>query len=204
MPIVNRVADLHKDITEWRRDLHAHPELLYDVQRTAGTVAEKLKAFGCDEVVPGIRRTGVGGLTHGRKGKSGKVIGMRADMDALPIEEATGLPYKSTVPGKMHACGHDGHTAMLLGAARYLAETRNFAGTAVVIFQPAEEGGAGGKAMLDDGLMDRFGIKQVYGMHNYPGMPIGEFGLRPGPIMAATDSVAIEIEGKGGHAARPH
>jgi len=204
MPIVNRVADLHKDITEWRRDLHAHPELLYDVQRTAGTVAEKLKAFGCDEVVAGIGRTGVVGVIKGRKGKSDKVIGMRADMDALPIEEATGLPYKSTVPGKMHACGHDGHTAMLLGAARYLAETRNFAGTAVVIFQPAEEGGAGGKAMVDDGMMDRFKIGEVYGMHNFPGMPVGEFSIRSGPIMAAADYVQIDIEGKGGHAARPH
>jgi hippurate hydrolase len=203
MPIVNRIADLHGEITAWRHDLHAHPELLYDVQRTAASVAEKLKAFGCDEVVPGLGRTGVVGVIHGRKGKSDKVIGLRADMDALPIEEATDLPYKSTVPGKMHACGHDGHTAMLLGAARYLAETRNFAGTAVVIFQPAEEGGAGGKAMLDDGLMERFGINEVYGMHNYPGMPLGQFGLRAGPLMAAADHLSIDIEGVGGHAARP-
>jgi hippurate hydrolase len=204
MPIVNRIADLHNEITAWRRDIHAHPELLYDVQRTAGTVAEKLKAFGCDEVVPGLGRTGVVGVIHGRKGKSDKVIGLRADMDALPIEEETGLPYKSTVPGKMHACGHDGHTAMLLGAARYLAETRNFAGTAVVIFQPAEEGGAGGKAMVDDGMMERFGIGEVYGMHNYPGMPVGSFGLRAGPLMAAADHFTIDIEGLGGHAARPN
>ena len=204
MPIVNRIADLAGEITAWRQDLHAHPELLYDVQRTAGSVAEKLKAFGCDEVVPGIGRTGVVGVIRGRKGKSDKVIGLRADMDALPIEEATDLPYKSTVPGKMHACGHDGHTAMLLGAARYLAETRNFDGTAVVIFQPAEEGGAGGKAMVDDGLMDRFGIDEVYGMHNYPGMPVGEFSIRLGPIMAAADYIQIDIEGKGAHAARPH
>ena len=203
MPIVNRIADLHGEITAWRHDLHAHPELLYDVQRTAASVAEKLKAFGCDEVVPGLGRTGVVGVIHGRKGKSDKVIGLRADMDALPIEEATNLPYKSTVPGKMHACGHDGHTAMLLGAARYLAETRNFAGTAVVIFQPAEEGGAGGKAMLDDGMMERFGINEVYGMHNYPGMPLGQFGLRTGPLMAAADHLSIDIEGVGGHAARP-
>ena len=151
------------------------------MQRTAGSVAEKLKAFGCDEVVAGIGRTGVVGVIRGRKGTAAKVIGMRADMDALPIEEATGLPYKSTVPGKMHACGHDGHTAMLLGAARYLAETRNFAGTAVVIFQPAEEGGAGGKAMVEDGMMDRFGIGEVYGMHNFPGMPVGEFAHPAGP-----------------------
>jgi hippurate hydrolase len=204
MPIVNRVADLQNEIAEWRHDLHAHPELLYDVHRTAATVAERLKSFGCDEVVPGLGRTGVVGVIKGRKGKSDKVIGMRADMDALPIEEATGLPYTSTVPGKMHACGHDGHTAMLLGAARYLAETRNFAGTAVVIFQPAEEGGAGGKAMVDDGMMERFGIGEVYGMHNFPGMPVGQFSIRPGPIMAAADYVSIDIEGKGAHAARPH
>jgi amidohydrolase len=204
MPIVNRIADLHGEITAWRHDLHAHPEILYDVQRTAGVVAEKLKSFGCDEVVPGLGRTGVVGVIHGRKGKSDKVIGLRADMDALPIEEATDLPYKSTVPGKMHACGHDGHTAMLLGAARYLAETRNFAGTAVVIFQPAEEGGAGAKAMLNDGMIDRFGINEVYGMHNYPGMPLGSFGLRAGPLMAAADHFSIDIEGVGGHAARPH
>jgi hippurate hydrolase len=203
MPIVNRIADLTAEITAWRRDMHAHPELLYDVERTAGQVADKLKAFGCDEVVTGIGRTGVVGVIRGRKGAGG-TIGLRADMDALPIEEATGLPYASTVRGKMHACGHDGHTAMLLGAARYLAETRNFAGTAVVIFQPAEEGGAGGKAMVEDGLITRFGIGEVYGMHNYPGMPVGAFGIRPGPMMAAADYITIEIEGHGGHAARPH
>ena len=204
MPIVNRIADLQSEIAEWRHDLHAHPELLYDVTRTAGSVAEKLREFGCDEVVTGLGRTGVVGVIHGRKGKSDKVIGMRADMDALPIEEATNLPYKSTVPGKMHACGHDGHTAMLLGAARYLAETRNFAGAAVVIFQPAEEGGGGGKAMVEDGLMDRFKIGEVYGMHNFPGLPVGEFSIRPGAIMAAADYIRIDIEGKGAHAARPH
>jgi hippurate hydrolase len=205
MPIVNRIAEFHPEITEWRRDLHMHPELQYDVHRTAASVAEKLKAFGCDEVVPGVGRTGVVGIIKGKKpAGSRKAIGMRADMDALPIEEATGLPYKSTIAGKMHACGHDGHTAMLLGAAKYLAETRNFGGTAVVIFQPAEEGGAGGKAMVDDGLMTRFGIDEVYGMHNYPGIPLGEFAIRPGPLMAAADHFAIEIEGKGGHAARPH
>ena len=203
MPIINRVADLQSDIAAWRQDIHAHPELLYDVTRTAGSVAEKLREFGCDEVVPGIGRTGVVGVIRGRKG-AGRAIGLRADMDALPIEEATNLPYKSTIPGKMHACGHDGHTAMLLGAARYLAETRNFAGTAVVIFQPAEEGGAGGKAMVEDGMMDRFGIAEVYGMHNFPGLPVGQFSIRPGPIMAAADYISIEIEGKGAHAARPH
>lgn len=205
MPIVNRIAEFHPEITEWRRDLHMHPELQYDVHRTAASVAEKLKAFGCDEVVTGIGRTGVVGVIKGRKPAGGrKAIGMRADMDALPLEEITGLPYKSTVPGKMHACGHDGHTAMLLGAAKYLAETRNFGGSAVVIFQPAEEGGAGGKAMVDDGLMTRFGIEEVYGMHNYPGIPLGEFAIRPGALMAAADHFIIEIEGKGGHAARPH
>lgn len=204
MPIVNRIADIHDEVTAWRRDLHAHPELMYDVQRTAASVAEKLKSFGCDEVVTGIGRTGVVAVIRGRRGTGGKTIALRADMDALPIEEATGLPYKSTNPGKMHACGHDGHTAMLLGAARYLTETRNFAGTAVVIFQPAEEGGAGAKAMLDDGMLDRFNIGEVYGMHNYPGMPVGQFGIRAGPMMAATDSLIIDIEGVGGHAARPH
>src|ERR1700674_3447424 len=198
MPIVNRVADLQPDIQAWRRDIHQHPELLYDVHRTAAFVAERLREFGCDEVATGLGRTGVVGVIKGRKaaGKGDiKGIGLRADMDALPIEEATNLPYASKTPGKMHACGHDGHTAMLLGAARYLAETRNFTGTAVVIFQPAEEGGAGGKAMVDDGLMDRFGIQEVYGMHNYPGLPLGEFALRPGPIMAAADHLSIDIEG---------
>ena len=203
MPIVNRIADLHAEITAWRHDIHAHPELLYDVHRTAATVADKLKSFGCDDVVTGIGRTGVVGVIRGRKPGT-KVVGLRADMDALPIEEATGLPYKSTVPGKMHACGHDGHTAMLLGAAKYLAETRNFAGTAVVIFQPAEEGGAGARAMLRDGLLDRFGIREVFGMHNFPGMPVGQFAIRSGPMMASTDSITIDIEGVGGHAAWPH
>jgi len=205
MPIVNRVADLLGEITAWRRDIHAHPELLYDVHRTAATVAAQLKAFGCDEVVSGIGRTGVVGVIKGnRPGETRKVIGLRADMDALPIHEANDLPYKSTAPGKMHACGHDGHTAMLLGAAKYLAETRNFAGTAVMIFQPAEEGGAGGLAMIKDGLMERFAIEEVYGMHNFPGLQVGKFSIRSGPIMAATDNITIEIEGVGGHAARPH
>ncbi|HEX4042359.1 MAG TPA: M20 aminoacylase family protein [Xanthobacteraceae bacterium] len=203
MPIVNRIADLHGEIKEWRRDFHAHPELRYDVHRTAASVADKLKSFGCDEVVPGIGCTGVVGVIRGRK-PGNKVVGMRADMDALPIEEETGLPYKSTVAGKMHACGHDGHTAMLLGAAKYLAETRNFAGTAVVIFQPAEEGGAGAAAMIKDGLISRFGIQEVYGMHNYPGIPLGQFAIRSGPMMAAADHLEIDLEGKGGHAARPH
>ncbi len=206
MPIVNRVADLQPDIQAWRRDIHQHPELLYDVHRTAAFVADRLREFGCDEVVTGMGQTGVVGLIKGKKPADGdfKVIGLRADMDALPIEEQTNLPYASKNAGKMHACGHDGHTAMLLGAARYLAETRNFAGDTVVIFQPAEEGGAGGAAMVKDGLMERFGIDQVYGMHNGPGIPIGSFAIRQGPIMAATDEVDILIEGHGGHAARPH
>ena len=207
MPIVNRVADLQPDIQAWRRDIHEHPELLYDVHRTAAFVAERLREFGCDEVATGLGRTGVVGVIRGRKpaGKGDiRVIGLRADMDALPIEEATRLPYASKTPGKMHACGHDGHTAMLLGAARYLSETRNFAGEAVVIFQPAEEGGFGAAAMIKDGLFDRFAIDQVYGMHNGPGIPVGSFAIRPGPIMASTDAVNIRIEGRGGHAARPH
>jgi amidohydrolase len=204
MPIINRVADLAEEITLWRRDMHANPELQYDVHRTAGIVAEKLKAFGCDEVVPGVGKTGVVGVIHGRKRGSGRVFGLRADMDALPIEETTGLPYASKTAGKMHACGHDGHTAMLLGAAKYLAETRNFDGTAIVIFQPAEEGGAGGKAMVDDGLMTRWGIQEVYGMHNTPGRPVGSFATRKGPQLAAADIFSIGVEGKGCHAAAPH
>jgi amidohydrolase len=204
MPILNRIADLKDEIAAWRHDIHATPELLYDVHRTALTVAEKLKAFGCDQVVGGIGRTGVVGVIKGNRGEAAKVIGLRADMDALPIQEANELPYRSAAAGKMHACGHDGHTAMLLGAAKYLAETRNFAGTAVVIFQPAEEGGAGGLAMVKDGLMERFSIDQVYGMHNLPGLPIGTFAIRPGAIMASTDSIVINVEGVGGHAAHPH
>ena len=203
MPIINSLAERADEIAEWRRDLHMHPELQYDVHRTAASVADRLKSFGCDEIVTGIGRTGVVGVIRGRT-TGGKVIGLRADMDALPIEEETGLAYASKTPGKMHACGHDGHTAMLLGAARHLCETRNFSGTAVVIFQPAEEGGAGAKAMLDDGLADRFRIDEFYGMHNYPGLPIGTFGTRVGPIMAAADRFWIEVEGVGGHAARPH
>ena len=207
MPILNRVAEMHAEIAAWRRDLHAHPELLYDVHRTAGTVADKLKSFGCDEVVTGIGRNGVVGVIHGHRADAAnqrRTIGLRADMDALPIAEETNVPYRSTVPGKMHACGHDGHTAMLLGAAKYLAETRNFAGTAVVIFQPAEEGGGGGRAMVQEGLLDRFSIQEVFGMHNTPGLPVGHFAIRQGPIMASADRLRIEIEGHGGHAAKPH
>ncbi|MGD9737850.1 MAG: M20 aminoacylase family protein [Bauldia sp.] len=204
MPVVNRLSEFHDEITAWRHDLHRHPEILYDVHRTAGLVADRLRMFGVDEVVTGIGRTGVVGVIRGRKGSSGRVVGLRADMDALPITETTGKPYASETPGKMHACGHDGHTAMLLGAARYLTETRNFDGTAVLIFQPAEEGGAGGKAMVDDGLMDRFRIEEVYGMHNMPGIPVGHFATRHGAIMASTDEFKITINGRGGHAASPH
>jgi hippurate hydrolase len=204
MPIINSIASMKDEITAWRRDLHENPEILYDVHRTAASVVEKLKAFGCDEVVPGIGRTGVVGVIRGRTNGSGRTIGLRADMDALPMTETTGLPYASKVPGKMHACGHDGHTSVLLGAARYLCETRNFDGTAIVIFQPAEEGGAGGDAMVKDGLMDRWGIQEVYGMHNQPGMAVGTFALRPGPMLAASDRLHIRVEGKGGHAAKPH
>ena len=203
MPIITRVAELADEVTEWRRDMHAHPELLFDVHRTAALVADKLRAFGCDEVVTGLGRTGVVGVIRGRRGGTGKVVGLRADMDALPIVEATGASYRSETPGLMHACGHDGHTAMLLGAAKYLAETRNFDGTAVMIFQPAEEGGGGGDEMVKDGLMERFGVQEVYGMHNWPGMPVGHFAIRPGPIMAAADRFTLTIEGRGGHAAHP-
>lgn len=203
MPIKNRFAELLPEITAWRRDLHENPEILFDTHRTAAVVAGKLRAFGCDEVVTGIGRTGVVGVIKGRQAGSGRVVGLRADMDALPIHEATGLAYASKTPGAMHACGHDGHTAMLLGAARYLAETRNFNGTVVVIFQPAEEGGGGGREMCADGMMDRWGITEVYGMHNWPGRPVGSFAIRAGAFFAATDQFEIVIEGKGGHAAKP-
>jgi amidohydrolase len=204
MPIVPNATAMHKEVTRWRRDFHANPEILYALNRTASVVAEKLRSFGCDEVVPEIGRTGVVGVIRGRKGITRRAIGMRADMDALPIHEATRLPYASRIPGRMHACGHDGHTAMLLGAAKHLCATRDFAGRAVVIFQPAEEGGAGGKAMVDDGLMERWNIREVYGMHNMPGLPVGQFATRPGPLLAATDSIHIKVSGKGGHASRPH
>jgi hippurate hydrolase len=203
MPILNRAAEMHDEVAGWRRHLHQTPELNYDVFKTAAFVAERLREFGCDEVVPGIGRTGVVGIIRGSLGP-GRAVGLRADMDALPINEQSGKPYASTIPGKMHACGHDGHTAMLLGAAKYLAETRNFAGSVAVIFQPAEEGGAGGLAMVEDGMMDRFGIERVFGMHNMPGLPVGQFAIRPGPIMAATAEFTITVKGRGGHAAMPH
>ena len=202
MPIKNRFAEMHPEITAWRHDFHENPEILFDVHRTAGIVAEKLRAFGCDEVVEGIGITGVVGVI--KAGNSDRVIGLRADMDALPMTEMTGLDYASKVPGKAHACGHDGHTAMLLGAAKYLSETRNFDGTVVLLFQPAEEGGGGGLKMVEDGAMDRWNVQEVYGLHNMPGVPVGEFAIRPGPLMASADEFDIVVTGKGGHAAAPH
>ncbi|MCZ8336149.1 MAG: M20 family metallopeptidase [Rhodobacteraceae bacterium] len=204
MPVKNRFAELLPEITAWRRDFHEHPELLFDVHRTAARVADLLRGFGCDEVVEGIGRTGVVGVIKGKTDSASRVVGLRADMDALPIIEQTGVPYASKTPGKMHACGHDGHTAMLLGAAKYLCETRNFDGTTVVIFQPAEEGGGGGREMVADGMMDRWGIQEVYGMHNMPGIPVGHFAIRKGALMAAADQFEITVTGKGGHAAKPH
>ena len=204
MPVKNRFAELQDEITAWRRDIHENPEILFETHRTSALVADKLKEFGCDEVVTGIGRTGVVGVIKGKADTGGKVIGLRADMDALPIHEATGLDYASNTPGAMHACGHDGHTAMLLGAAKYLAETRNFDGTVVVIFQPAEEGGGGGREMCEDNLMERWNIQEVYGMHNWPGQPVGKFAIRPGAFFAATDQFDITFEGRGGHAAKPH
>ena len=204
MAVENWVAKQLDELTEFRRDLHRNPELLYDVDRTAGKVAEALRAAGVDEVHEGIGRTGVVGIIRGQTDRSGRMIGLRADMDALPITEATGAPWASTVPGKMHACGHDGHTTMLLGAARQLAESRAFDGSVAVIFQPAEEGGAGARAMIEDGLLTRFPIQEVYAMHNKPGLGLGEFAICAGPLMGSVDEIRITIEGVGGHAAFPH
>ncbi len=204
MPTTPRLTELQPEIARWRQDLHQHPELLFDTHRTSALVAAKLKEFGCDLIKTDIGRTGVVGVIKGRLTTSNKVIGLRADMDALPIYEDTGLPYASTTAGKMHACGHDGHTAMLLGAAKYLAETRNFDGTTVVIFQPAEEGGGGGGEMCADGMMAEFGIQEVYGMHNMPGIALGQFAIREGAFFAATDEFTIDVTGLGGHAAKPH
>ncbi len=203
MPIKNRFAEMHAEISGWRHDIHQHPEVLYETHRTSALVAELLKEFGCDEIVTGIGRTGVVGVIKGKTDTKGMVVGLRADMDALPMQEETGLEYASKIPGAMHACGHDGHTAMALGAAKYLCETRNFDGTAVMIFQPAEEGGNGAEAMCNDGMMDRFGIQEVYAIHNVPGRPVGQFSTRSGPFLAATDEFEIHLEGRGGHAAKP-
>ena len=203
MPIKNRFAEMLPQITAWRHDFHQHPELMFDVHRTAAQVADLCRGFGVDQVVTGIGRTGVVVVIKGRTDTAGRVVGLRADMDALPIHEASGVAYASQKPGKMHACGHDGHTAMLLGAAQYLAETRKFDGTAVLIFQPAEEGGGGGREMVESGMMDRFGVQEVYGLHNMPGIPAGQFAIRPGAMMAAADRFEIVVTGKGGHAAIP-
>ena len=203
MPVKNRFAELQKEIAEWRQDIHQYPEILFETQRTSALVKDKLIEFGCDQVIDGIGKTGVVGVINGKTNRTGKVIGLRADMDALPINEETGLEYSSKIPGAMHACGHDGHTSMLLGAAKYLCETRNFDGQAVVIFQPAEEGGGGGLEMCKDGLMENFKIDEVYGMHNWPGVELGKFAIRSGPFFAASDFIEATISGKGGHAAKP-
>ena len=203
MPIKNRFAELHDNISGWRRDMHENPEILYETHRTSAMVAARLREFGCDDVVEGIGRTGVIGVIRGKSDTKSRVIGFRGDMDALPIHESTGLDYASKTNGAMHACGHDGHTAMVLGAAQFLCETRNFDGTVVVVFQPAEEGGKGGLAMVEDGMMDRWGIQEVYALHNVPGMPAGQFAIRPGPMLAAADGFSITLTGKGGHAAKP-
>lgn len=204
MPVLNRFAEMLPEISAWRRDIHAHPELRFEEHRTAAFVASKLEEFGCDEVVTDFGGTGVVGVINGETGSTGKTISFRADMDALPIQEATGLPHASTFPGKMHACGHDGHTSMLLGAAKYLAETRNFDGRVVLAFQPAEEGGGGARAMIEAGLMDRWAVEEVYGMHNMPGIAPGEFAVRTGPQMASPDKFEITVRGIGGHGAMPH
>ncbi|MFG6530671.1 MULTISPECIES: M20 aminoacylase family protein [unclassified Sulfitobacter] len=204
MPIKNRFAETHAEITAWRRHLHQHPELMFDLPETSRFVEEKLRSFGITDITTGIAQTGVVAVIEGQSNSSGRTIGLRADMDALPITEATGLPHASKTPGKMHACGHDGHTAMLLGAAQYLAETRNFDGRVVLIFQPAEEGGGGGNVMVQEGLMDRWGIDEVYGMHNMPGHPTGQFAIREGALLAAADEFNITLTGQGGHAAAPH
>lgn len=204
MPVKNRIADLQPEIAAWRQDFHAHPELRFDLPRTTARVAELLRSFGVDEITEGVGRSGIVAVIKGRGTGSGRVIGFRADMDALPIIEATGLPHASTIDGHMHACGHDGHTSILLGAARYLAETRNFDGTVVLAFQPAEEGGGGARAMVADGLMDRWGIQEIYGLHNMPDLPVGQFAIKPGPLLAAADFFEITVSGKGGHGAMPH
>ncbi len=203
-PVPNSIAAMAELLTGWRRDLHAHPELGYREHRTAGLVAERLRGFGLDAVETGIGGTGVVGVLHGEGGAGGPAILLRADMDALPIREATGLAHASTNEGVMHACGHDGHTTMLLGAAKRLAETRGFRGTVYFCFQPSEEGGAGAKAMLDDGLLERFPAEAVYGLHNWPGLPVGEMAITEGPVLAAADEFRITLTGRGGHAAEPH
>ena len=204
MPVKNRIADLQPEIAAWRQDFHAHPELRFELPRTTARVEALLREFGVDEITTGVGQSGIVAVIRGRQTASGRVIGFRADMDALPIFEATGLPHASTHAGQMHACGHDGHTSILLGAAKYLAETRNFDGTVVLAFQPAEEGGGGARAMVTDGLMDRWGIHEIYGLHNMPSLPVGQFAIKPGPLLAASDFFEIVVRGKGGHGAMPH
>ncbi|NSX56377.1 M20 aminoacylase family protein [Parasulfitobacter algicola] len=202
MPIINSISDYKDTLTTWRRHLHQHPELGFDCHKTSGFVAERLRDFGVDEIHNGFAKTGLVGIVYGQS--DGPTIGLRADMDALPIVEETGAEWQSTVSGKMHACGHDGHTVMLLGAAKYLTETRNFAGRVALIFQPAEESGGGANVMVNEGIMDKFNISQVYALHNAPGVPEGHFYTTPGPIMAAVDTFDIHIQGVGGHGAMPH
>jgi hippurate hydrolase len=202
MPVINRIADFADDMTAWRRHLHQYPELGFECQKTAAFVVEKLRAFGVDEIHEGIATSGVVGIINGKA--AGPTIGLRADMDALPMQEETGLAYASKVAGRMHACGHDGHTTMLLEAARYLAETRNFAGRVALIFQPAEENGGGGEVMVKEGILDRFDIAEVYALHSGPGDAVGAFYTTPGPIMAAVDQFHIHITGIGGHGAYPY
>ncbi len=202
MPVLNRIASYAEEMKGWRRYLHQHPELAFDCHETASWIVQRLREIGVDEIHEGIAKTGIVALIKGRG--EGPVIGLRADMDALPIEEMTGAPHASLVKGKMHACGHDGHVTMLLGAAKYLAETRNFAGTVALIFQPAEEDGGGGNVMVQEGVMDRFNVKQVYGIHNAPNVPFGQFLTTPGPLMASVDTAYVKVTGKGGHGATPH
>ncbi len=202
MPIINRIADFHEEIKAWRRDIHAHPETAFEEDRTSEIVAGKLGEWGI-EVHRGLAKTGVVGVLRGN-GNGGRAIGLRADMDALDIHELNDFSYRSKNEGKMHACGHDGHTAMLLGAAKYLAETRNFDGTVCFIFQPAEENEGGGRVMVEQGLFERFPVEAVFGLHNMPGLPLGEIAMRTGPAMAAFDIFEITVTGKGTHAAMPH
>ncbi|MHC9237848.1 M20 aminoacylase family protein [Pseudooceanicola sp. 502str34] len=201
MPVINRIAGFADEMKAWRQHLHAHPELTFELHETAAFVQERLAEFGVDEVHPGIAKTGIVAIIEGRE--PGPTIGLRADMDALPITETSGVDYPSQNAGVMHACGHDGHTAMLLGAAKYLAETRNFAGRVALIFQPAEEDGGGAGVMVEEGIMDRFEIAQVYGLHNTPGMPVGHFLTSPGAMLAAVDTFHVHVKGEGGHAANP-
>ena len=201
MAVINRIAGFAEEMAAWRRHLHMHPELSLDCHETAAFVVAKLREFGVDEIHEGIAESGVVAVIEGRG--PGPVTGLRADMDALPMQEETGAEWASTVPGRMHACGHDGHTTMLLGAAKYLAETRNFAGKAVLIFQPAEETIGGGRIMVEEGIMDRFGVGEVYALHTDPFGALGEFRTRPGPLMAAVDDFEIHLTGTGGHAAYP-